>query len=138
MVDCGFASIKDVTTGRQEDQMDSFVLSETFKYLYLLFSEDEDLILNVDDYIFTTEAHLLPLSLSLHDSDRNVTVVRHLALLSVLQITIDPSSFVFTNHSQLPNHATMLHLVNSLHNVSRFFREQLTIHRHQIDIFSSQ
>ena len=75
-VECGFAAIKDVTTGKQEDQMDSFVLSETFKYLYLLFSEDEDLILEVDDFVFTTEAHLLPLSLSLHESDRNITVVR--------------------------------------------------------------
>ena len=57
--------------------MDSFVLSETFKYLFLLFSEDEDLILDIDDYVFTTEAHLLPLSLSLHegDSERNITTV---------------------------------------------------------------
>jgi mannosidase alpha-like ER degradation enhancer 3 len=44
--------------------MDSFVLAETFKYLYLLFSEKEDLLLDVNDYVFTTEAHLLPLFLS--------------------------------------------------------------------------
>lgn len=44
--------------------MDSFVLSETFKYLYLLFSQQEDLPLQVDDFVFTTEAHLLPLSLA--------------------------------------------------------------------------
>ena len=43
--------------------MDSFVLAEMFKYLYLLFAEDEDLILPMDDFVFTTEAHLLPLSL---------------------------------------------------------------------------
>ena len=43
--------------------MDSFVLAETFKYLFLLFAEDEDLILPLDDFVFTTEAHLLPLSL---------------------------------------------------------------------------
>lgn len=46
--------------------MDSYVMAETFKYLYLLFSEKEDMIIDVDKYIFTTEAHLLPLSLSLH------------------------------------------------------------------------
>ena len=61
---CGFAAVKDVRTGSQEDRMDSFVLAETFKYLYLLFAEDSDLIINLEDFIFTTEAHLLPLSLS--------------------------------------------------------------------------
>ncbi|OWF50523.1 ER degradation-enhancing alpha-mannosidase-like protein 3 [Mizuhopecten yessoensis] len=63
-VDCGFAAIKDVTTGVHEDQMDSYVLAETFKYLYLMFSEKSDRVLDIDDYIFTTEAHLLPLTLS--------------------------------------------------------------------------
>ncbi|XP_012946036.1 ER degradation-enhancing alpha-mannosidase-like protein 3, partial [Aplysia californica] len=33
-VDCGFAAIKDLKKGTHEDQMDSFVLAETFKYLY--------------------------------------------------------------------------------------------------------
>ena len=45
------------------------MLAETFKYLYLLFSEKEDIIIDVDDFIFTTEAHLLPLSLSLFSSN---------------------------------------------------------------------
>lgn len=45
-------------------RMDSFFLAEMFKYLFLLFAEEEDLTFNVEDYIFTTEAHLLPLSLS--------------------------------------------------------------------------
>lgn len=44
--------------------MDSFVLAETFKYLYLLFAESDDLIINIDEYVFTTEGHLLPLYLS--------------------------------------------------------------------------
>lgn len=44
--------------------MDSFVLSETFKYLYLLFAHPSDLIVDMDQFIFTTEAHLLPLSLA--------------------------------------------------------------------------
>lgn len=45
--------------------MDSFFLAEMFKYLFLLFAEEEDLPFDVEDYIFTTEAHLLPLSLSI-------------------------------------------------------------------------
>ncbi|XP_038063817.1 ER degradation-enhancing alpha-mannosidase-like protein 3 [Patiria miniata] len=63
-VGCGFAGIKDVRTGTHEDRMDSFFLAETFKYLYLLFAEPEDLLIPIDDYVFTTEAHLLPLTLS--------------------------------------------------------------------------
>lgn len=45
-------------------RMDSFFLAEMFKYLYLLFSEKSQLPFDIDDYIFTTEAHLLPVSLS--------------------------------------------------------------------------
>ncbi|XP_043914278.1 ER degradation-enhancing alpha-mannosidase-like protein 3 isoform X2 [Protopterus annectens] len=63
-VSCGFAAVQDVRTGRHEDRMDSFFLAEMFKYLYLLFSEKRDVPLDIDDYVFTTEAHLLPLSLS--------------------------------------------------------------------------
>ena len=63
-VPCGFAAVKDVRTGSHEDRMDSFVLAETFKYLYLLFAEKEDLIIDMDDFLFTTEAHLLPLTLA--------------------------------------------------------------------------
>ncbi|XP_064649418.1 ER degradation-enhancing alpha-mannosidase-like protein 3 isoform X2 [Lineus longissimus] len=72
-VACGFASIRDVTTGHHDDQMDSYVLAETFKYLYLLFAEKEDVILDIDDYVFTTEAHLLPLTLSMHNYSANST-----------------------------------------------------------------
>ena len=46
--------------------MDSFVLAETFKYLYLLFEEEENLSIDLSQYIFTTEAHILPLSLANH------------------------------------------------------------------------
>uniref|UniRef100_G3PFL3 alpha-1,2-Mannosidase n=1 Tax=Gasterosteus aculeatus aculeatus TaxID=481459 RepID=G3PFL3_GASAC len=63
-VPCGFAAMKDVRTGSHEDRMDSFFLAEMFKYLFLLFADAEDLTFDVEDYIFTTEAHLLPLSLS--------------------------------------------------------------------------
>lgn len=45
--------------------MDSFFLAEMFKYLFLLFAELDDIPFDVEDYVFTTEAHLLPLSLSM-------------------------------------------------------------------------
>ncbi|XP_065275091.1 ER degradation-enhancing alpha-mannosidase-like protein 3 [Emys orbicularis] len=77
-VACGFAAVQDVRTGRHEDRMDSFFLAEMFKYLYLLFTEKRDLPLDIDDYIFTTEAHLLPLSLSTArpPCPRNMTMFR--------------------------------------------------------------
>ncbi|KAG5898085.1 hypothetical protein JTB14_001789 [Gonioctena quinquepunctata] len=65
-VPCGYAAVNDVRTGKKEDRMDSFVLAETFKYLFLLFADKDDLILNLDEFIFTTEGHLLPLSLGGH------------------------------------------------------------------------
>ena len=42
-------------------RMDSFVLAETFKYFYLTFAEEEDIGIPIDDYVLTTEAHLIPL-----------------------------------------------------------------------------
>lgn len=62
-VQCGYAGVNDVRTGHHEDRMDSYVLSETFKYLFLLFADDSELLLNLDEFVFTTEAHLLPLTL---------------------------------------------------------------------------
>ena len=61
-VKCGFAAISDVKTGKKEDRFDSFVIAETFKYLYLIFTDDDQLWFNVDDFIFTTEAHLVPIN----------------------------------------------------------------------------
>lgn len=71
-VPCGYATVKDVRTGLHEDGMDSFVLAETFKYLFLLFASPDDLVVNLDEFIFTTEAHLLPLTLA--HSRTNFTV----------------------------------------------------------------
>ncbi|KAK4877426.1 hypothetical protein RN001_009932 [Aquatica leii] len=72
-VPCGYAAVNDVHTGKQEDRMDSFVLAETFKYLYLLFTDSEDLIINLDEFVFTTEGHLLPLTLATHTNiSRNI------------------------------------------------------------------
>ncbi|CAH2215890.1 jg27402, partial [Pararge aegeria aegeria] len=63
-VPCGYAAVNDVRTRVQEDRMDSFVLAETFKYLYMLFGEDKDLPFKLEEYVLTTEAHFLPLSLA--------------------------------------------------------------------------
>ena len=53
----GYAALADVTSKQQRDEMESFVLAETFKYFYLLFASPE--ILQFDKVIFNTEAHPL-------------------------------------------------------------------------------
>lgn len=55
--------------------MDSFVLAETFKYLFLLFAEEEDSPLDMDDFLFSTEAHIFPLSLASWNSTLNRVVM---------------------------------------------------------------
>jgi mannosidase alpha-like ER degradation enhancer 3 len=50
------------------------VLAETFKYLFLLFADPADLVLDLDEFLFTTEAHLLPLSLARNSNYTVVTV----------------------------------------------------------------
>ena len=58
---CGYADIKDVETLEKEDAMQSFFLSETLKYFYLIFAEASGENWN-DEWVLTTEAHLLPIT----------------------------------------------------------------------------
>jgi len=64
-VECGFASVADVTTKRLDDRMDSFFLSETLVYLYLTIAPPEDLrwVLPwpLASSVFSTEGHLFSL-----------------------------------------------------------------------------
>ena len=53
----GHTALADVTSKQQLDEMESFVLAETFKYFYLLFASPETLAF--DKVTFNTEAHPL-------------------------------------------------------------------------------
>ena len=61
---CGgtYASVESVREPevRLRDKMESFWLSETLKYLWLLFSDDS--VLPLDEWVFNTEAHPLPIA----------------------------------------------------------------------------
>ncbi len=62
----GYASINSVRRPENpgyRDKMETFYLAETLKYLYLLFSDDSDL-LSLDRWVINTEAHPLPIYLS--------------------------------------------------------------------------
>ncbi|GAB2251648.1 hypothetical protein Droror1_Dr00004495 [Drosera rotundifolia] len=63
-VEGGFASVRDVTTMELEDHQHSYFLSETCKYLYLLF---DDSFLAERNYVFTTEGHPLLVRSDWHD-----------------------------------------------------------------------
>ncbi|XP_018786542.1 PREDICTED: mannosyl-oligosaccharide alpha-1,2-mannosidase IA isoform X3 [Bactrocera latifrons] len=57
----GYSGIKNVyqENPQKDDVQQSFFLAETLKYLYLLFSDDS--LLPLDEWIFNTEAHPLPI-----------------------------------------------------------------------------
>ncbi|HEY5849146.1 MAG TPA: glycoside hydrolase family 47 protein [Lysobacter sp.] len=55
--DSGFATLKSVVTKEKEDDMESFVLAETFKYFYLLFAPAQTL--DPGKVVLNTEAHPL-------------------------------------------------------------------------------
>jgi len=56
---CGWAGLQDVRTGELSDRMESFLLGETAKYLYLLFDPSHPLNTWDAPFVFTTEGHPL-------------------------------------------------------------------------------
>jgi len=68
-VDGGYAVVENVDSlephtidnPRYSDQMDSYFLAETLKYLYLIFAERPQNVVSLRRFLFNTEAHLLPI-----------------------------------------------------------------------------
>jgi len=60
-VDGGYSGVRDVyqVGGTKDDVQQTFFLAETLKYLYLLFSDDS--LISLDQWVFNTEAHPLPI-----------------------------------------------------------------------------
>jgi ER degradation enhancer, mannosidase alpha-like 2 len=55
--DNGYTVLRSVATKEKGDRMHSFLLAETFKYLYLLFAPETTI--DFDRVTFNTEAHAL-------------------------------------------------------------------------------
>jgi len=53
----GYAALSNIVTKEKRDEMESFVLAETFKYFFLLFAPADTL--DFDKIVFNTEAHPL-------------------------------------------------------------------------------
>lgn len=58
-VACGYAGTQNVRTGQLADRMESFFISETAKYLYLLFDTDNSLNSDSRRFVWSTEGHPL-------------------------------------------------------------------------------
>ncbi|SGZ47647.1 CIC11C00000005289 [Sungouiella intermedia] len=61
---CGFAGVQDIRTGKRQNRMETFVLGELIKYLYLLFDEANESFVHstqmrAKNWVFSTEAHPL-------------------------------------------------------------------------------
>eukprot|EP00760_Papus_ankaliazontas_P022703 PhM_4_TR18945/c0_g1_i1/m.59758/K01230/MAN1; mannosyl-oligosaccharide alpha-1,2-mannosidase len=58
----GFAGLRDVTNvgAGHTDKMESFWLAETLKYQFLIYADDDGGV-SLDDWVFNTEAHPLPI-----------------------------------------------------------------------------
>ncbi|KAI1234584.1 hypothetical protein IHE44_0003644 [Lamprotornis superbus] len=56
---CGYATLHHVVEKTKEDRMESFFLSETCKYLYLLFDEENPVHKSGNKFMFTTEGHIV-------------------------------------------------------------------------------
>ena len=51
----GFSAVENVETMEKRDYMATYFIAETLKYFYLVFRENPEV--NINDYVFSTEAH---------------------------------------------------------------------------------
>jgi hypothetical protein len=73
MTEIAFTAVENVETMEKRDYMATYFLAETLKYLYLAFLDEDEF--NLDDYVFTTEAHPFR-----KDLFQRATVIEHLGL----------------------------------------------------------
>ncbi|KAM9799998.1 ER degradation-enhancing alpha-mannosidase-like protein 1 [Syngnathus typhle] len=90
-VRCGYATLHHVVHKSKEDRMESFFLSETCKYLYLLFDEDNPLHKSGNKYIFTTEGHVMPVDKRFREKRWNSKCAREDDTALQTTITEQPS-----------------------------------------------
>eukprot|EP00833_Pecoramyces_ruminatium_P002189 jgi/Orpsp1_1/1176221/evm.model.c7180000056843.1 len=57
--ECGYSQLNPLTSYKKENRMESFFISESLKYLYLLFDEDNAINTKYTNSLFTTEGHFL-------------------------------------------------------------------------------
>lgn len=94
---CGFAALQNIFVRKFEDKMDSFILAETLKYLYLIFSDEErgSLPYHLLDlaWVGTTEAHPIPVTAATQALPRKCAAMSKLFLLANNNRSIADESF---------------------------------------------
>ncbi|KAL8769575.1 MAG: hypothetical protein Q9209_004507 [Squamulea sp. 1 TL-2023] len=100
---CGWSGIQDVRSGERTDRMESFFLSETAKYLFLLFEPNHPLNKLDAPFVFNTEGHPLILPRAKHQTysftkASNSTSPAHAAAVDSAQLTcpIPPAKHPFS------------------------------------------
>ncbi|GAU94951.1 hypothetical protein RvY_06647 [Ramazzottius varieornatus] len=108
-VKCGYATVHSVLDGTLEDRMESFFLSETLKYLYLLFDEENPVNVHEEKLLFTTEGHIIPLRAQYHksfskSSDGSSTKALYScrALSSLYRYALPIDELYWRNYSEIP------------------------------------
>ncbi|AGO12866.1 AaceriADL390Wp [[Ashbya] aceris (nom. inval.)] len=126
---CGFAGIQSVITGEPQDRMESFVLGETLKYLYLLFDVSNELhIQKRTNQVFSTEAHPLWLTASMKAqynskrycaNDQYMRNLRYLRELDRLKGSANSAGRVFSSKDEETGQSVQDDVAASLGSVSQ-------------------
>lgn len=127
-VPCGFAAIENVKSKILRDHMDSFFLSETCKYLYLLFTPDHP-ISNSQKYIFNTEGHPFPMR---YDWLRSTNPLQTQCPNLPLSIQISNNYFQpFNNHLKRNEDLLKLQKILQFNEEEIHSKEELNQHEYQ-------
>lgn len=102
---CGYATIHNVQDKTLEDRMESFFLSETCKYLFLLFDVDNPVNKLASHYVFTTEGHIFPLlkQSQLKHWDLSEDASKTEIKISVSDIKANSSNKTHSNCERIPD-----------------------------------
>ncbi|KAI0986334.1 hypothetical protein GJ496_004129 [Pomphorhynchus laevis] len=120
-VKCGFAAFDHLEKKILQDRMDSFFLAETLKYLFLIFEEADKLPVNLDSYVLSTEAHLIP---KVRYTNVQINDFRSTDMKAVNNMKCRSNDFTITQLSKYR------------HSVQKHLRQQLQ-KRVQIDLLKS-
>lgn len=96
--ECGFSGFQDIRSGSKQNRMETFVLGELLKYLYLLFDEANESYVHTEqmkrkNWVFSTEAHPLWYTEKLGNKSRSLFLDNISS--QIIPLTEFPSSGLF-------------------------------------------
>ncbi|KAI6187184.1 Alpha-1,2-Mannosidase [Aphelenchoides besseyi] len=103
-VNCGYATVHNVLDKTLEDRQESFFLSETCKYLILLFDDENPVNRNYHNLLFSTQAHIFPILSEFHEPLEDI----YGSNLSSAQTKQQPLVYGYNESCETPNHEDRL------------------------------